>query len=1317
MLISKELYKKVLMIIFFVSNIIAPTILHGQQYSFNHLSVDEGLQNNVVFSITQDKEGFMWFATLTGIERYDGNNFKHFKVPNYYRKADEFAQVNFISNDIKNRLWATSNNSLLKYNPNTESFEIVDIINQYLKNYQVISALFIDSNGNVWLGLSNTLLVYNPKLNKVYSSKQIKSFVRAFYEDSDGSIWVGTAKGVINVLLKDEITILKPDQNPIYRIKEAISFIDRDRNERLWIGSLEKGLWVVDDINNRIKILNIPKSSGRAFTVKDIYHDDFKGIHYVSLDGGGLLLINQNLDIITNIKSDEDRPKSLSNNGLYDIYVDMFKRMWISTYGSGINYTNTELQPFVNFTHEVNNNASLANNMGRCVVEDNKGKLWFGTRKGLSIYHPNTKIWNKISTSDKLSSDNILAIFAGKNNNIWAGTYGGGLLKISADNFKTTVYRRNEQLVNSIGTDYIYTVLEDKNGNVWTGGIRGNISLFNPKTEKFYKVPISANSINRIFQSSSKKVYVGTEKGLFIIDYHMNNNQEPKFSSILHLSKFERVLTISEPYSGKIYIGTQGLGVQIIDLNNKKIGEISSKNGLPSDIIAGIISDRRGDLWISTFSGIAHLIAQDKVITYTKADGLAGTQFNVSALCSTANGDLIFGSTDGFSKFNPSHILNVAHQPILALTKLKIDNNEIKNDGITEIMNLPLNQTSSIKLKYNQNNFSIEFANLAPNTTGRHIYSFFLKGVDKKWTTMTSANSAAYSNIPPGEYEFYIKAFSKGKQREASRKLTILITPPWWKTNIAYIIYIVLLSALGYGIRNYYLIRKARKLYAERLKLQINIAHEIRTPLSLIKGPISILEKHQHYSEEDRRNILLAKQNVIKLENTIDQFIDYQKAGLNKMLLKVGTYNFIKVCDDLVSYFQPLFNEKHIHLNYKKNQDIIKLPFDKEKIEKLLSNLITNAIKYTPVDGEVTITVAAREFDVEFNIKDNGIGIPKVEQKYIFNGYYRADNTVNHKEKGTGIGLSIAKEMADLHHGKLYFTSSENEGTCFKLRLPINNPEISAFIINREENEENKESKYHNNKSEGKRILVVEDTDDLRLFLCDELKNSGYLVHEAQDGIAAIELLKKINVDIIITDVMMPRMNGFQLCKEIRKNLQISHLPIIILTAIHDKEYLLEGYKAGADDYVKKPFDLTYIKTRIEGLLTNRIIFKNRILSVFDHDELPQEDQDIKWLKEATSLITDHLADPNFSVEKLCDMMAMSRPVLFRKFKAITGNSPQTTINQIRMRKAAELLKSKKHNINEVAYLTGFSEPKYFSTTFKKHFNQSPKEYLSENDI
>lgn len=1314
------LRKKLFKIVFFGIVILSFSIqVHSQKFRFNRFTVDDGLQNNIVFATAEDAKGLLWFGTSTGIDRFDGRNFVSYSLPVKKDTFTDYISVPFILSDYKKRIWAASSSNIYLYNIKQDVFDLPQVINRWVEKSKSLTGLYAgNSRKHLLVGTNNTFYVYDIEKDNLISPDKFNNYVRYIFQDNNGLIWVSTNKGIhrfnvhegkINELQLP--SILKERLN-----SGTITVISQDKSGCNWFAMADGRIYLFKEDDNTVRSIDLGQTTTKRYIIKDIFHEPSLNT-LVATDGGGLILLNKNQTIEAIYQSNEDDLSSLSNGAVYDIYRDVSRRLWVTTYGGGINVVFPSVQPFRNFFHEINNSNSLSNNAAKAVVEDGKQQLWFGTRKGVSCFDPKKNSWRHFNDENNRSafnSDNVLSLATDKLDKIWAGTYGGGISEIDqAGNIVR--YLSDDTDASSLGTNYVYALAYDSHNRLWAGGIKGPLSYMDAYSNTFNRIKTPVVSINCIIENSRQEIILATEKGVYKVVNDSLINCYPN-------SVNEKVLIMLEEKPGHLWLGTLGNGLLLVDERGKIIQSYKAGTGLPSNVVCALEKDKNGDLWIGTSKGIAHFNhLQKRITSYGKSDGLAGSQVNYGAVCRTKNGEIIFGTTNGFSLFNPHQIRSQGVFPKIVLTGLTVNNKKVSTKDVDGILRTQLDEISHLYLKYYQNSITIDFINTSQTFSGEHLYSWRLEGFENNWSKPTTIPKAVYTNLNYGEYTIRFKSFSKGSDENGEvRRLDITIWPPWWKTYWAYIGYVLLLLAAVLMFYNYYRVKQTRKKYAERLRLNTSLSHEIRTPLTLIKGPVTALSEINSLTDDAKANVLLAQKNIQKLESIINQFIDYQKSGIQKLHMNLAWGDVLHLLDEVTASFIPLMKEKQIHFTYKRPSDPILLLFDSEKMEKIFNNLLSNAIKYTTAGNNIIVETCKDGKNFILKVIDTGIGIPRDQQHLLFKGYFRAENVLNLKETGSGIGLNLVKELIELHHGKIGFMSEVDKGTEFIIKIPLQNEELQAnnakYQATVKEVQGPKFDVDNQTTSLNKLLVLAEDNEELRTYLKRQLEQLGFKVHAAVDGKEAWECIRKSSPDLVITDLMMPELNGFQLCSIIKRELNTCHIPVIMLTAIQDKDYVLEGYKSGADDYVGKPFDIKYIVTRIENLLQNRTRFKTKIMSVFEQEKgIVEADEDMKWLKKVMDIITDNLSYDDFSVEKLCRLMAMSHPVLFRKFKTITGESPQAYISQIRLRRAVELLKKGGRNINEVAFECGFGDPKYFSTAFKKYFGKTPTEYQRDN--
>lgn len=839
----------------------------------------------------------------------------------------------------------------------------------------------------------------------------------------------------------------------------------------------------------------------------------------------------------------------------------------------------------------------------------------------------------------------------------------------------------------------------------------------NKRIEVFNEI----QNVHSIIETSDSDIMIGTLEGVSILskkddDFYINSGKD----TLLSNQKF-RTFSILESRPGVFWIGTEGSGLFQYDRMKGVVEQYSTRDGLPSNIVYGILEDDNSNFWISTTSGLSRFNSTEGSFTnFSLADGISGTNFNYGAYYKASNGDLYFGSLDGVTYFNPKEISENSTKPEIIFTGISVLGMQ-PSDPDNPVYDLNINKTEKLELNHNQNSISIDFAAINYTGTEKNQYQWKLSGGEfgeGTWSTVSAERRAVFSYLPHGNYTFIVRASNNdGIWNNEGRSLDFIITPPFWQTRLAKIVYIILIALLFVAIQRYIFTYINQRQAKEKIQFFINIAHDIRTPLTLIAAPISKLVNSTKLTWEEKEEIRVAVKNSDRLKSLLNQLLEFQKASLRKQVLKVWECDIVQLVNEVLNNFQPLMDERMINASAEFESESILAWIDRQKIEKILYNLISNAIKYSHKGGSVHIKTEIRKRKVLISVRDNGRGIPAKQQKEIFKRYFRAQNAINTRETGSGVGLMLTQKLIELHKGTIKFTSTENVGSEFSIEFPF---ERSAYreeeILKGEapdiellKNEEIEDVSF----SQQYTILIVEDNTELRHHIRNEL-NSSYNVLTARNGKLAYDTILKMDVDLIISDIMMPEMDGRELCQKVRNNIATSHIPIILLTALNSMEDKIEGLEYGADAYIEKPFDIEHLKVRIANLLKARERMKQRFLDSPDQadgtDISSKPDQELMF--KLNEIAKERVLNENFSVKDLCRHAGMSRPVIYRKLKAYTGHSPQEYLIILRLNNASRLFRQGVLSIKDVAYESGFSDPKYFSKSFKKHYGVSPTSYI-----
>ncbi len=1295
------------------------------KYRFRNLSVDQGLHNSTVYAISQDKHGIMMFALRDGIDKYDGYDFKHYDLLPADSLADFDIKVRSLFRDNSGRIYAGAGSRLFLYDNVHDVFrELCNISNANINRY--INVIHGDLTGRIWLGTNRGVVIYDPASDSTLVIPDFYFPVLSFYVGNHHNMWIGSNKGLYLYDMKKNGFISQTSSTQInQRLKkiQVFSYYGLDHH-RILLGTSD-GLWMLNPQHGTLREIQITSCCKRSYVIRDIVLYDHN-FFLLGTDGCGLLVTDSLFRSTAHYYANEDDPQSLSNNGIYDVHIDLENRIWIATYGGGISLYDPNLKSFRVIRHIPYNRNSLGNNNVRSILEDTGGKLWFGTKQNISILDRKTGSWKHINTENndlqEVGENIVLCLTETDKHRVWAGTFSNGVF-IYDENGKLTGHLKNDPRdTNSIGTNYVYAITTDTDGNIWLGGIHGLLTRYNPQTKKarLYR-PIT--NIRSILETSLHHILVGTKKGIYI-----NKHGSDKFvllktgiADSKHLLK--QILCIHETTDHKLWVGTEGNGLIYLDSTGKFLKRYTQKEGLPSNYIQGVLEDTvTGNLWISTSNGISEFVhKKNEFINFSVSDGLSSREFFTGVYYKTREGEMIFGGINGVTIFKPEEIKLNTQPPSIVFSDFFVFNKSFRNMGKEAPAIGNINNTKEIILKHNQNSISVAFAAINYTSTGKNLYRWKLEGLsglENQWSYPTTQRIATYTNLRPGHYKFFVQASNNdGVWNRKGRKLSIVVRPPFWMTPVAILIYITIFVLLSVAVHNYIIIRIRETQSQKKIKFFINIAHDIRTPLTLIRGSLHDLKNNQ-WPSPVRKSLHLIDNNVTRLNNLVRQLLDFQKADMGKMQLKVIECDLDKLLREIIDTFEPWAEEKNITIQYQSHEQVGQVWLDKSKIERIMYNLLSNAIKYSYENGIVEVILNTGNMTATVKVIDHGMGIPASQKKIIFNRYFRSDNVVNKQITGSGIGLMLTRKLVKLHKGSISFKSEEGKGSEFSFQIPINREAYSSeelyndikkekLTTVREVLPEEKTGIYH--------VLVVEDSDELREYLKDNLCKY-YKVTVAVNGKEGLSEAHRHNFDLIVSDVMMPEMDGIEFCSRIRKNIHTSHIPFILLTALNSVQSKILSMEYGADDYIEKPFDIDYLKARIDNLLHTRELLRNKYLSKPETASSSagiRNKMDAELMRKLVKVVSESYQDENFSVEVLCRELGVSRPVLYRKLKAYTNKSPQDFIKIYRLKKAEEMLTSGQGYVKEIAYTVGFSNPKYFSVSFKKFFGKSPKDFFN----
>ena len=1070
------------------------------------------------------------------------------------------------------------------------------------------------------------------------------------------------------------------------------------------------------------------------YNLKDISITRFKPLNdkelLIATDGGGVHKINMDTyQIVPEIVADYNSNCGMNGNSINDIFVDDEERIWLANYPIGITIQNNRYTSYKWIKHSIGNKQSLINDQVNAIIEDREGDLWFATNNGISFFNSKTGQWRSVLSAFEESQGNkshiFLTICEVAPGIIWAGGYSSGAYQIDKKTFSVSYFMPPLYThTNKRPDKYIRDIRTDMQGYIWSGGFY-NLKRINLKTQevRFYD---GLNSITAIVEKDEKSMWIGSATGLCLLD-----KESGKFERIKLPVESSYIYSLYQAKNGSLYIGTSGSGLLIYDINKKLFTHYHTENcALISNNIYTILSDADKDIIMSTESGLTSFYPNEKKFyNWTKDMGLMTTHFNALSGTLRKNNKFILGSSDGAVEFDKDMKLPRSYSSKMIFSDFKLFYQTIYPGDEDSPLKASINDTKVLKLKYNQNIFSLQVSSINYDYPSNILYSWRLEGFYDKWSKPGTENTIRYTNLAPGKYTLRVRAISNEDNRIMleERSMDIIIAQPFWLTFWAMLVYTAILCLIAIVLLRILILRKQRKVSDEKIHFFINTAHDIRTPLTLIKAPLEELREKEELSKEGISNMNTALRNVNALLRLTTNLINFERADVYSSELYISEHELNTFMNEIFNAFQQYANIKHINFTYESNFRYMNVWLDKEKMESIFKNIISNALKYTPENGKVSISVSDTNDSWKVIIKDTGIGIPASEQSKLFKLHFRASNAINSKVTGSGIGLMLVGKLVSLHGGKISVDSVEHQGTTIKIVFPKKNKTSQSISDEASSKFEalapvlpapNVPAKTTATIDDPnlRRILVVEDNDELRSYLVSSL-SSIYNVQACANGKEALIIIKEYWPELVLSDIMMPEMRGDELCVAIKSDIEISHIPVLLLTALGEENNILDGLSIGADEYLIKPFSVKILRANIANLLANRELLRMRYanLDIEAKSMVPSANGtnslDWKFISNVKKIVDENINNPEFSVNVLCESSGMSRTSFYCKLKALTGQSPTEFIRVMRLKRATELLKEGEYAINEISDMVGFSETKYFREVFKKYYKMSPSRY------
>lgn len=1411
-----------------------------------HYSTEDGLSHDVITSIFKDRQGYMWFGTWDGLNRFDGRKFTVFKS-----LAGDSSQINNnridqITEDNYDHLWIKAyDTQIYRFDKKTGRFLSLAIILNLKEKINFDKILSVDQDA-IWISTLNNGIICVSGINtagmryRLYaqnattaSTPPSKRF-KFFYEDSEGKKWIGAERGLIclekrqkgghyeisdlNQHTEEAFTCIAESKSQlffgtksgtlylydkqekqfskqrissadinavlvnrshtkaylttgsgelisftmgigllsraVYRTGESLHRIFEDHSGALWIEPGTKGVVRFDPLTQKFAMF-IQRNDARNTNFANHFKvmEDKNGVVWCVLRDGGFGYYDNDLKQFNYFYNEPGSKSRRFSNLVTTAYYDPAGIFWLHTDEHGLE--KIIFPPNVFQTSLLNKYGDFqSDNEVRGICADRQNRLWLGLKNGQVLVYKNGK--QIPVTFTNLAGPNIGAVYCitqGSNGVIWMGTKTKGLYQaIPTDpselHYRLINYHNTPSDPASICSDEIYSIKEDKEGRVWIGTFDNGLCLLNKKngsisftrlSEAGTGYPQTCLKIRHLATDARGRLWIAATGGLVILNYkdskllYETYKKIPGNTQSLGNNDIQHIYRDSE---NRMWLVTSGGGLNqaITDPRTglQKFKAYTSKQGLANDYIMSCIGDKYQHLWLATKAGLSMFdLNTQKFKNFNSYDGIPKKGFSESACQATADGKLVFGAVRGYMVFDPGQVKNDAINANLVLTNLQVNSRDVAIKDSTGILDRDINYSDGIKLRYNQNILSLDYAVLDYRSVNHLTIAYRLKGFDNEWHDASDQQRATYTNLPAGNYLFEIKCDDPDRFKNIPYKslaITVLAAP--WATWWAYVIYAIIIGAILAAIRQNALtvlklkhkVAVEQKMTELKLGFFTNISHELRTPLTLIINPINELVQRAYLSRDDHQYLAIIQRNANRMVRFVNQLLDFRKIQSGKAKLNLSAIDMVGLITDVAGYFEGTRQQKNIEFAFKTDVDTAMVWLDPEKIETVIYNLIANAYKFTPEGKKITVHLQMRETgDMIIDVTDEGCGVLPSEIDGLFDLYTEGSNTGH--LKGTGIGLALSKELIELHQGTISAQNREPHGFLVRITLPVKPVAATTLVADTTASTillQGSPIALNNNPTvytePNKPLLVlVEDNQDMRELIRMQL-SGRYRLETADDGVEGWEKISKLQPDVVLSDVMMPRMDGLELLEKIRNDAATSHIPVILLTAKTAVESQIAGLDYGADYYITKPFDTGFLLTTLKSIierrsrLVNEMMTGRAIVSLNPGDIIVTSKDEI-FLKTVLEIIDTSMDNPDFNIESVAEVINMSRQTFYRKLKSLTQLSPVEFVRDHRLLRAQQLLDAGSDNISQIAYAVGFNSPKYFATCFKAKFNISPSDY------
>lgn len=1321
----------------------------AQSYQFKHLEVSDGLSNNSVNTICKDRDGFMWFGTTTGLNRYDGYTFK------IYQHAENdpgSLPDNYITDIVEmpdGRFWVNTGRGYVLFDKEQDCF-ITDVTG-FMKNLEsggVPEQVFVDREGNTCLSVAGEgCYRYKEGGKRLFFSYVEHSLpehgVTQIAECSDGLLLIYNT-GLLVCLDRATLAIKwKSDEIKKYipagKTIEFSLFVDRDNC--IWAYSL-MGIWAYDCGTKSWRTDLTAIWSSRPDVIIHAVAQDIEGRIWVGKDYDGIDVLEKETGKVTSLVAHDDNGRSLPHNTIYDLYADRDGIMWVGTYKKGVSYYSESIFKFNMYEW-----GDIT-----CIEQADENRLWLGTNDhGILLWNRSTgkaePFWRD---AEGQLPNPVVSMLKSKDGKLWVGTFNGGLYCM--DGSRVRSYK--EGVGNTLASNNVWALVEDDKGRIWIASLGGGLQCLEPVSGTFetYTSSNSAlleNNVTSLCWVDNNTLFFGTaNQGVGMMDMRTREIKKIQGQSGNVKLSNDAVNHVYKDSRGLVWIATRE-GLNVYDTRRHVFLDLSPVAEAKGNFIAAITEDQERNMWVSTSRKVIRVtVASDgkgsylfDSRAYNSEDGLQNCDFNQRSIKTLHNGIIAIGGLYGVNVFAPDHIRYNKMLPNVMFTGLSLFDEAVKvgqSYGGRVLIEKELNDVENVEFDYKQNIFSVSFASDNYNLPEKTQYMYKLEGFNNDWLTLPlGVHNVTFTNLAPGKYVLRVKAInSDGYVGIKEATLGIVVNPPFWMSWWAYLLYAVGLVIVLFLARYRMLKREREKFHLQQIENEVakneeinnmkfrfftNVSHELRTPLTLIISPLEGMLK-ETTDELQSTRLQLMYRNAQRLLHLVNQLLDFRKGEMSTHQLSLSEGDIISYVHSVCNSFLLMADKKHIQFSFFSGIDTFSMAFDADKVGKIVMNLLSNAFKFTPEGGRVTVMiehVAGTPDILEIKIADTGIGISDVDKEHIFERFYQAGHKGVEETTGNGIGLSLVRDFVTLHEGEVKVFDNIGMGSVFVIQFPVKHvetqvqlPEETGMPAGDEEDKEMKEeAREEMERKNFPLLLIVDDNEDFRIFMRYSLELQ-YRVKLAVNGKEAWEMMQEELPDLVISDVMMPQMDGNELCRLIKQDKRTAHIPVILLTARQNTEAKLEGLQTGADDYVTKPFNMTILVLRIRKLIE---LSRYHRVTQGMIDPAPSEivitSLDEKLIEKAIKYVEDNMSRTELSVEELSRELGMSRVHLYKKLLQITGKTPIEFIRVIRLKRAAQLLRESQLHVSEVAFEVGFNNPKYFSRYFKDEFGVLPSVY------